>query len=434
MAGLACAPDPPQGALLVLLDTLRADRTSLHGHDRPTTPNLERLAEAGVVFERAHSTSPWTLPAMAGIMSGRLPASDLFLDGVLQESLVGELARAGFATGGVTEGGYVSRHYGFDLGFTSWSERLVDTLEVKLGGRIEDTVDESLRWLAEHRAERFFLLVHTYEPHMPYTRRLFTGGLRSGGLGDAFELADLIRIRAGRLRLEAVQREYLAALYDGGVAKADQELGRLLEGIAELGLAETTLVVVTSDHGEDLGARDWRRAGFHGHSVYGELLHVPLVVVDPTRDFPVARVTAPVRSLDVMPTVLDLLGVHAPDGREGRSLLPLLEGGEDAGRSVVAVGSRRGQRRRVAVMEGPLKLIGDAEASAEDEPLELYDLSADPGELRNLAPERPELVARLRPELDDLRGRLEQRGGDDVEPVAKEQTRDALRALGYLEE
>ena len=448
----ACAPAPrPRNAVLIVLDTLRADRLSAYGNPRPTSPVLDALARDGALFETVVSNAPWTLPAMVGLMTGEYPTARTY-DAGLRRSLVLELRAAGYTTVAFTEGAFVSRRYGLDLGFQEFQEHegsvpfllsaQGEDPEAAGDRGIEKTFGWAKTWLAEHGRERpFFLLVHSYEPHVPYRRRSFAEGMPSGRLGPTFEAASAILAKRTELPLDEAELSYIRALYDGGVAVCDRQVGELLAQLERLGIAQETLVVVTSDHGEDLGDRLPLRPGNHGHALYDEQLRVPLIVRDPTRDFAVRRVTAQVRLVDVMPTILDLLGLPASPDRTGHSLVPLLRGEESEPRlawseiphhALVDPGVRwavRTASHKLIVTPPPAGGGGDAR-------LELYDLEADARERSNLAARDPARRAELMQQLRRVALELRPRGTAVYREVSDQpdpKLHERLRSLGYVE-
>jgi arylsulfatase A-like enzyme len=439
--------DALAGVVLLVLDTMRADRLSIAGHERQTTPALDALARRGAWFEQAVTGAPWTLPAMIGLVTGRNPTAELYDEGGLRRSAVETLREAGIRTASFNEGGFVSAHFGFDRGFDEHVEyvtkvRLADT------GTIDDVrasrasahgVAQTFRaagdWLAEHgRDGRFFLLVHTYEPHTPYTTRLYARSLRSGRIGRTLDQNDSNHIHAGEWELLPHELAYVEALYDGGVSTTDRHAGRLLGRLRSLGLADRVAVIATADHGEDLGGRDPRHVADHGHSLYDELLRVPLVVHDPRRPAGGRRVASQVRLVDVMPTVLDLLGLPPLPDADGRSLVPLLRDEEDGDRVAFSRVTRKGPDR-VSVRRDGFKLIREVGPEGLGR-AELYDLAADPGERHDLAAEQPERVAALDVDLRAYVEELRAEGPLDfglVRDDMPDALREQLRALGYLE-
>jgi choline-sulfatase len=426
----------PRNALLIVLDTLRADRLGAYGNPRPASPAIDRLAERGVLFEEVISYSSWTLPSMVAMLSARYPTRRDF-DATLKRSLVEDLRRAGFRTAAFTEGGFVSRYYGFDRGFERyWDEGggvrlgLRAPLQALTGAAIESTFPAAEVWLRENADRPFFLMVHTYEVHLPYRRRAFARELPSGRLPPTLGDEEVQRIKSGDLVLGETEYAYVEALYDGGVRRADEYVGRLLAVLDELGIADSTLVVVTSDHGEELEGRFPRFTAGHGHSLFDELIRVPLVLYDPTRAFPVQRVAAQVRSVDVLPTILDRLGVTPEAAPDGRSLVPLMEGSDRADRFAFSHLDLFGPARASVRADG-LKLIRNLEAGRAT----LFDLERDPGERRDVSEARPRAVARFANELDAVLARIDGEGsprfpGPNEVPDA---LRARLRALGYAE-
>jgi arylsulfatase A-like enzyme len=247
------------------------------------------------------------------------------------------------------------------------------------------------------------------------------------------ELVDQARIRRGELVLEPYELDYVTALYDGGVRVVDGYLGRFLEALERLGLSEHTVVIVTSDHGEALGEREPSLVAEHGHSLYDELLHVPLFLHDPRLRHPV-DVSTQVRSIDVLPTVLDLLEVPAPEGLDGRSLLPLVHGEETAHRPAFSRVTRKGEPQ-ASLRDGRFKLIRELGANGSSPSVALYDLEQDPDETKNLAA-TSEATAPMQEKLDGFLAELAREGALDfslpVEELAPE-LQEQLRALGYVE-
>ncbi|HEX5068504.1 MAG TPA: sulfatase [Myxococcota bacterium] len=433
----AAADAPLQGAVLVVLDTVRADHCSAYGYARPTTPSLERLAQRGVLFENAISSAPWTLPAVASLLAGDGAAHALDGgNGSLRRSLVEILHRAGIATAAFTEGGFVSRDFLFDRGFDAWIEEEGNVRRAPVGtehrpgrGSAARTFERATAWLARQRDGRFFLLVHTYEPHTPYTDRRFAAELPEGRLGADLRMGMVRDIQRGEIRLEPQELRYIEALYDGDIRAADDALGRLLDALEAQGLAERTLVVVTSDHGEDLGDLDPQRAASHGHALKDPLVRVPLVIADPTDPRPGRRVAAQVRLVDVLPTIAARLGAPHALEIEGRDLGPLLRG-EDAEPRVAFGGDTRiGPARRFVRTQAHKYIEAHGDGSAR----ELFDLAADPREQRDVAAEQPEVAEALSRMLAERSGAEPARAAAPALDALPAPLQERLRALGYAD-
>ena len=340
--------------ILIDLDTLRADRLSAYGYSQHTSPMIDDWAsQSGVVFDHVIAPAPWTLPSHISMFTGMDCLSHgLNMDDRVPFSLtmLAELmADSGYATKAVTGGGYLSDSFNLMQGFhelTYWYRSKLDPAQT--GNDLETGVDMAVDWIRDRStnspSEPFFLLLHSYEVHVPYHAREPYFSTFLGESPDAIVPPVLTRTRpaqastgfvyinefTARRSLEdpslvPVKTDELSvvnALYDSGVAYADQHVGRLLTFLRESGLAERTIVILTSDHGESLGER-----GLAGHSTLEEWeIHVPLIISGPSikRSRAPARVATQVRTVDIAPTILDLVGLKPMTGIDGASLRPLL--------------------------------------------------------------------------------------------------------------
>lgn len=393
---VVAAQERPPNVILVSIDTLRADHLSLYGYERSTSPHIDAWARAGgAVFENVVAAAPWTLPSHVSIFSGL----DALRHGVNQNraapvsmTLLGEVMRsAGYATLAVTGGGFVHPQFGFGQGFDRyWSFGIRMGSEEEIAEEVAEACD-----VVERYAKRpFFLFFHTYEVHNPFRPRqpyfsefsTFPGDATVDVTGlpqsadDGFqEHRTLVILRSGQEPEPIGANTDLAVdLYDAGIAYTDSMLARVLRRLEHLGIEDRTVVVVTSDHGELFG----EHGEFNHVSLYDENLMVPLIVVDPRRSRP-QRITDQVRLIDVMPTVLDLVGVEAPEGLDGVSLVPLLDGAGQSPEAASAWSYAAASNRGVSLREGnrtkytarlvPWPFVGPVER--------LVDLAADPDEL-----------------------------------------------------
>jgi arylsulfatase A-like enzyme/Tfp pilus assembly protein PilF len=401
-SGSAVRRDPGLSVLLVTIDTLRADALGAYGQADAATPWIDRLAREGVRFERAHAHNVVTLPSHANILSGRYP----FGHGIRDNSgfrfpagtptLASILKARGWRTGAFVSAFPLDSRFGLDEGFESYDDRLGGR-EIRTAFLVPQragaaTVEAALAWQGAHRAERTLTFVHLYEPHFPY---------------------DPPEPFAARFR---------GRPYQGEVAAADAALEKLLRPILEQGASGRTLVVFTADHGEGLGDHGELT---HGIFAYEATLRVPLVLYAPGLLAP-GVVRAPARHVDLLPTILDALGIEPPPDLPGRSLLALAAGrdGEAPPRTyfeALSPSLNQGWAPLHGVVDGALKYV--------DLPLpELYDLDADPGETRNLVATRAE-------DLERIRGLLAaQRKADrGPERIQEDQaTLEKLHALGYV--
>jgi choline-sulfatase len=376
-----CRREPPPAAenlVLVTIDTLRADRLGVYGGS-VATPNLDRIAKAGAFFRNAFSEVPLTRPSHLSIFTGRYP----FEHGVRQNvaarfeadtPLLAEILRAkGFHTAGFVSSVVLGSESGLDRGFDTFSDDFGEGPEPALfldsvQKRGDVTMADALSWLHKRPDGRFFLWVHLYDPHDPYDPP------------------------------EPYASRYPDRPYDGEVAFADDLVGRLDAALSELGLAERTLLLVTSDHGE---AFEEHGETGHGYFVYDPTLHVPLLARGP--GVPAStELDVPVESVDILPTVLEMLGVAPPGDVEpsGQSLAPSLHGdGEPEARPLYAESLMArllyGWGELASIREGPWKLIRAPKP-------ELYNLEEDPEEKDNRIEENHGAAERLRARLDEM--------------------------------
>lgn len=425
------AVDAPN-ILLISVDTLRPDRLGCYGGPRATSPTLDALAARGVLFENAFATSPWTLPSHASMLSGHYPATLAALSGGKQlygaaPQLSTLLADHGYATAAVTGGGFVSQAYGADAGFDHFEE---------------GDVDAALRWLSATDGP-FLLFFHTYEPHVPYRDRRFVEATNRERFSDIYQGSrdgwweEHLDLCCRAVAVDDQENEYLRALYDGGIAAADRMVHRLLDTLDSRGLLDDTIVVLTSDHGEEFWEHTGRGA-YHGHSLYDELLRIPLIWVDPELDPAARRVDANVNLVDIVPTLLSRLGIEPPPTTDGFDLSALLRRGEwERKRPIYANFTRHGPPR-ASVRTPVAKLIVTADprqqrGEGERFPVptlathELY-LPRDLAERNNVVGEYPELASTL------LEMILAHRNATYEEPDELDAaTLERLRSLGYVE-
>jgi arylsulfatase A-like enzyme len=458
--------------ILISIDTLRADRLNLHGYEQnPTSPVIDALARDGVAHEAHIASSPWTIPSHLSLLTSLHPSSHGVLESTYSWVLTGDqesaryvrlsddrvtlaeaLAEAGYRTGAFTGGITLDPRIGFDQGF-----ELYDTSMYKLGSA---QMGPMLEWLGKEPGRPFFLFWHTFEVHAPYLRGRFLSPSRSGLQVDLARLTRMIptdpsasfhesteRVMAELLkRHDARTLETCSELYDGGIAAADFWIGRLLELLLDRDLYDDTLIVVTSDHGEELGDHD-PEAFYdkHGHSNYEEVLRVPLVVKLPGSAHAGTRLQAVTSGVDVMPTVLEVAGVPGPaDQMQGESLVGLWKGANGEGRLAFAeaaaylseIKSVRSSRHKLIldIAPGTVEERGRAFVPESPERRRLFDLAADPAEKRDLLAGDPAgeaerlasaLEARLRAFVASAPGQVEE---IELDREAVER----LRAMGYV--
>lgn len=424
LAGLlsaACgdAPGARPNVLLISADTLRWDHVGANGYGRNTTPNLDRLARAGVNHREAYAHAPNTAPSHTSVLSSLYPtAHGVFNHGqTLDEDVLTmpEAFRdAGWATAAFTQLNGPTYRQGFD--HYVFLESPYDK------GKGLGDLAPVIQWVREREGEPFFLFLHSYDVHLPYNppQRYIDRWAPDydGLLPPAILRTHVDRINAGELEMTERDYQYILDLYDAELVRYDEILGQLFDALRQLGVFEDTIVVLFSDHGEEFGEHgQWGR---HSHTLYNELLRTPLIFSGP--GVPATNIQAPVGNVDIAPTLLELAGVSIPDTFMGSSLLPLWAGEERERRKVFA----EKFDLRTIVWAG-YKYYSDGK---------LYDLEADPTEQVDVAADNPGVVARMQRALDDWLGELltlaqEIDTEGPVELTREEKQR--LRTLGYLQ-
>ena len=424
--------------ILISIDTLRADHLGCYGYRAPTSPSVDRMAREGVLFRDVVASSPWTLPSHASMFTGLDPARhglvqfNAYRPLPQQFDTVAELLwDRGYESAGVVGGGYVGSFWHFDQGFDRYRQNQGSGHETR--DTLQWVVDDATRWMESRRGRPFFLFLHTYQVHMPYTPpppydTAFDPEYR-GPYATRLTARDLYLLQQEGRPIEPSILRHMEALYDGEIRAMDDGLGNLLAFLRSSGLARNTCVLFTSDHGEEFGEH-----GGYGHEhakLYDELIRVPLIVWCPER-FRGGRVIDELTSLaDIAPTILELLGAAVPDQLDGKSLLPVLRGDATHGRAVAvsevdgSIEKRAGRAK--AVRTERYKLI---ESSVDNSEL-LFDLRADPAERRDLRGANAELAAQIRAAAGAEPRRPAVAAAPQRTPDAA--TGERLRALGYAE-
>jgi arylsulfatase A-like enzyme len=416
--------------LLISIDTLRSDMLGCYGQDRPTSPTLDLLATEGVLFENAFTTSPWTLPAHASLLTGLYPRHHgaRTVRHALRSAvptLAEILSKEGFATMAVVNSYYLVRRYGFSRGF----DEFVYVKEEMSERGPSEVVDEALSWLSKSRERPFFLFLHAYDVHsdygaLPEYEKIF---LRPyDGVVDG-TTEQLLEFRQESPDLSTRDLEHLIDLYAAGIRQTDAELARLIDHLRTTGDLENTLIILTSDHGEEFLEHG---SLLHARTQYDEVIRIPLLLRGPGV-LGGRRVVDPVSINDILPTALVLLGVAWDGASDGVDLSPLWRNGPSQAvpeRVLFGEADQHNERPDItrSARYGRYKLIYNR-LSRESE---LYDLRADPREQHDVSASRPEITRQLMEELD--RFESVRRAGERL-PALDEETRRHLERLGYVQ-
>jgi arylsulfatase A-like enzyme len=472
----ACRPaprpqaGPPTAVVLISVDTLRADRLNVYGYkERTVSPAIDALARDGILFENHIAAAPWTTPSHLSLLTSLHPSAHGVTGSFRDESrrlaedrgfeklseatvtLAEALSARGFVTGAFTGGVTLDPKIGFGQGFATY-----DTSMYKLSKENTETMSA---WVRAQGRGRFFLFWHNFEVHAPYLEthflpevlppvkvrkvrevlspleeRVLKGRAIGKGTADALDQMGLLT------------QPVCEALYVGGIRSEDRWVGRFLDLLRELGLYDRALIVLTSDHGEEIGERGPDRVyDQHGHTLYEELLHVPLIVKLPGQERAGTRVKAVTRAVDVMPTILDLVG-HAEDvpAMQGTSLRATWEGSdpvriayaESLGIPAEAKALRTDRYKYVlSISAADVLAHGRRYIPPEPASRQLFDLEQDPGERVNLLDsERRAQVSVLADTMDDrLRRHVAAQRGQAEKVQLDPETLDKLKALGYVQ-
>jgi arylsulfatase A-like enzyme len=382
--------ESPRFIVFVIIDTLRSDHVGVYGEPRGLTPNIDAIANKGVVFENAIASSSWTRSSVASMITSRYPTkigvlgrSDAIADSL--DTLAEVLQVNGFRTQAVVSNSNAGKPFGFAQGFDRFvlPESTVGYPE-EVGVHPAELVTRKALELVDDLplGESVFLYVHYQDPHDPYLPHPeFLDEREPPGRfdGSRRQLDAMDKIPRSELSDQDVAR--IRYLYAGEVAYCDHWIGKLFEGLEERGLMDHSLVVITSDHGEGLWDHGMRA---HGQDLYEEMVRVPLILRYADRKMGGRRISTPVSHLDLAPTILAAMGIPPPASYDGIDLASVLTDASQHGRSVYSELEIDGLDLE-AIRSGQSKFIRSRKSADEGEILELYDLAEDPGELRNIA-------------------------------------------------
>jgi arylsulfatase A-like enzyme len=434
--------------ILISIDTLRADHLGCYGYERETSSHIDGLASDGVTFLNAYASSPWTLPSHISLLTSlhgvnhQVAYEDDSMDPSIP-TLADILRTNQFYCAALTGGGFVSAKYGFSKGFNSYS----DEGGILRQDSAEHLYHAALRWLEREKHKGFFLFLHTFQPHSPYAcpypyKSMF---LKKDARWRHLDLMSYLGGMPGIFKeLTENDRQNVIDLYDGEIRYTDEKLiGPLIATLKDMELYDRTLIIFTSDHGEEF----FEHHGWgHGHSLYDESLKVPLIIKFPESRFKGRRIPDIVSLVDIFPTVLEETGIeYSGLDIDGQSLFPLITGEGKGDRMFLAdvaanvLSSRIPQR--IAMNRGKEKLILNKKMGPEDleffvypppvlDQVEFYDLTEDPGERKNLAEERSLLANQIIRRINEVykAARKKKTGKLAIDEDLKKQ----LKALGYI--
>lgn len=439
---------PRPHILLITLDTTRWDHLSCYGYEEETTPAIDKLAEEGVRYEYALSPSSWTLPAHASIFTGVLPTyhgahfvmTEANVERGLQlntldsrlPTLAEELKKAGYRTGAIIGGPLLHRSLGVARGFGYYYDGKLHAFGTQDFYRTaEETTNQAIKWLATYQptwdVTPLFLFLNYYDPHNPYNAPAPWGNPEV--TEDMYDIHNkrYDGVFRGRRDLTEDERKTLLSEYDAEIRFMDHNIGLLFDSMKQLGLYDSSLIIVTSDHGESFG--EHRLLG-HGHALYEELIRVPLIIKYPLRDRKQAVIKRPVSIMSIMPTILKYIGRPIPEtvacgtlaDREQALLAEIYRDSYWIERY-----GNRFDRDEKAAYEGEYKWIWRSNANHE-----LYNIAEDPEEHDNLRGRLPEVERHFHSQLNPLI-EASKEIPKTAPPRLGPETERNLKALGYIQ-
>lgn len=442
--------------ILITVDTLRADFVSAFDNRAASTPHIDGLADDGLVFTQTISPAPWTLPSLSSLMTGLSPDVHLTkkpgskLPDNLQ-TLAGYMRDNGYFTGAIVFNPYLKLSHGMSQGFLHYDVYPKTVMGNSFGARLlkrlfprrfrQDTREDitsdvltnlAIDWLKSNQGKDYFLWVHYLDPHMPYAPpdEFLPKGKAPATIGTKFA-GSSGDIRGGFFVPSLSEREWIRKLYGGAVRYADKSVGRLLDALKQLNIYDDSLIILTADHGDEF----WEHGSFeHGHSLYNELLHVPLIIKLPLSSSK-GRIDHIVPTHSVMPTVLDLCGItYDREHLSTASLSPLWGNNPKTfdERLIVSSALLYNEAREALIFNG-LKYTNYLVTNRE----ELYDLNRDPKEQFNIANVSPDLINKARDIMTKYHAQVKglrdyYQIGKGMEIKLDQKTLQELKSLGYV--
>lgn len=425
------AKDKDFNIILISIDTLRADHLGCYNYPRNTCPSIDKFRENAVLFRYCIAQSSSTLTSHASMLTSLIPSHHgafFTREQALPENIrtMAELLKEkGYQTISFNDGGQIAPKFGLNQGFDRY-ESMRDSIKAE-HLNFYRVVTKTMKWLDQHPEEKFFLFLHTYETHHPYTPKkrqlkLFESNY-NGDLNWQITVEMIERINKGEIKLTDEDKQHIINTYDAEIRSMDESFGLLIDFLKKKKLYDNTLIIFTSDHGEEFGEHGiWAT---HSHTLFNDQLHVPLVIKLPASKFASRKVDHLVRSIDILPTVMDLLGEKMSKDFEGSSLVPLMKGIPPK-KLIFAISQRDMKQTYVSaywsVMTQKWKLY-DAK---------LFNLLNDPGELKDVSKSHEDLKTNLQKyALIYLKRKNEKSPAKKV--VLDDELREKLKSLGYLD-
>lgn len=423
----------PDHIFILIIDALRPDRLGCYGHPEEISPHIDALARRGLIFEKAYSTAPWTKPSVASLFTSLYPNVHQTIGqfDVLPENaltLAERLKAKGYFTGFFNGGNPLLHEFNYDQGFDYYS--FSDSLDSRI------VVQNFSSFLDQVEGKNIFAYIHLNDTHLPYHLNDFNADLARASFEDlqpGHLNRDRIRRSLARRELSDTDKAYLISLYEAQVRYADEKVGELIATLEKRGMVDRSMILLTSDHGEEL----WDHDNFeHGHSLYEELLRVPLILTGPGLE--PRKIKSRVRHVDLLPTILEAVDPASKTGKiAGVSFLRYLEKDGEK-RPVFACGTLHGDEKYGLIWEDDKLILNTGQHQGKRhligwhsrDKIELYNLETDPGEKNNLRFLKPKEVARMLKRM--ARFLKPEQVLVPTKRAIDKWTEERLRALGYL--
>ncbi|MBN2135719.1 MAG: sulfatase [Acidobacteria bacterium] len=407
--------------VLLSLDTLRADHLGCYGYKRPTSPNIDTFAQNHIIFDQNISCSCWTIPSHMSIFSGLFPTGAGFtrkfrpefgLNYYSNVKTIGQyLKKAGYKTAAFHESGYMSPRFGLDKGFDIYTESRINAAV---------TFPRAIDFIKQNKNQRLFLLIHTYEAHRPYTRKHFiTEEIKKG----------------------SNPKELAISKYDSCIYFLDNEIGKFFRFLENEGLMDKTVVIITSDHGENFNYNFNGKPGHHGYSLFDCEIHVPLIIGGAEEFRLGKRIHEQTSSVSILSTICDIAGVKSEPGIRSRSLMPVIDGEKRNERYAFSEATQILTSEQKSIRTNRYKLIAyyhDNDHSKKKRcDYKLYNMKAKQDDRPNVANDHKNIVIMSKKILDRLLKSININNelmGKFIPSIkySDEELDNQLRALGYI--
>ena len=429
----------PKGIILISLDTLRADHLGIYGYRRNTSPSIDAFARESIIFEQAVVQAPNTLPSHMSIMTSLYPSFHGVSSVKNEQCLADEhltlaelLREGGYRTAAFVDGGWMRAVFGFNQGFDIYDDQR---------GGITHILPKVKKWLNKHKSEPFFLFMHCYDIHSPYDPpppydTIFHDFTYTGHFIPNNKNLEAAAWKG--LKVSDKDLRHIIALYDGGIRYTDEKIGKFLSYLKDTGLEDQSLIIITSDHGEEFKEHG---SFLHWQLYYRPNLQVPLIVRIPNYPRKGIRINELVQSIDLLPTILEIAGLPAYPEAQGRSLFPLIKRKKnflnrffwqilhpfkkDANTSFAEFKDNYDHVRSIITQD--YQLIHKAKSDV----MHLFNIKADPLTQNNIAEDHNDIIEQLLLQSNQVFSLIPSYKASTI--TLDEETRNQLKALGYIQ-